>query len=92
MVKMIDNNVKKMVGETFLEIADAIKTGRFQEKVKVGLTILGSEHGVDNLVKGAELAAKDSSDFEIVLIGPKVGDRSRRDGRRNVQEDGRASG
>lgn len=72
MVKMIDNNVKKMVGETFLEIADAIKTGRFQEKVKVGLTILGSEHGVDNLVKGAELAAKDSSDFEIVLIGPKV--------------------
>ncbi len=69
---MIDNNVKKMVGETFLEIADAIKTGRFQEKVKVGLTILGSEHGVDNLVKGAELAAKDGSDFDIVLIGPKV--------------------
>lgn len=69
---MIDNNVKKMVGETFLEIADAIKTGQFQKKIRVGLTILGSEHGVENLVEGAELAAKDSKDFEIVLIGSKV--------------------
>lgn len=61
-----------MVGETFLEVADAIKTGQFQKKIKVGLTILGSEHGVENLVEGAELAAKDSKDFDIVLIGPKV--------------------
>lgn len=68
---MIDNNVKRMVGEAFMEIADAIKTGQYQKKVRVGLTILGSEHGVGNLVEGAELAAKDSKDFEIVLIGPK---------------------
>lgn len=69
---MIDNSVKKMVGETFLEIADAMKTGQFQKKAKVGLTILGSEHGVANLVEGAELAAKDCKDYEIVLIGSKV--------------------
>jgi hypothetical protein len=69
---MVDNNIKKMVGETFLEIGEAIQTGRFQSKVKVGLTILGSEHGTDNLVKGAELAASGGSDFDIVLIGPKV--------------------
>lgn len=69
---MIDNRVKKMVGETFMEIADAIKTGQFQKKIKVGLTILGSEHGVANMVAGAELAAKDSKDFEIVLIGSKA--------------------
>ena len=72
MIKMIKYNVKKMVGETFLEIADAIETGHFQKKIRIGLTTLGSEHGIKNLVDGAELAAKDSKDFEIVLIGPKA--------------------
>lgn len=64
--------MKKMLGNMFMEVADAIETGQFGKKVKVGITTLGSEHGTDNLVKGAELAAKSSSDFDIVLIGPKV--------------------
>jgi len=67
-----DNNVKKVIGEVFNEIADAMKTGNFGSRVKVGLTTLGSEHGTAELVKGAEMAAKKYSDFEIVLIGPKV--------------------
>ncbi len=61
-----------MIGKAFMDIADAIQTGQFGNRVKVGLTILGSEHGVENLVKGAELAAKDGDNFDIVLIGPKV--------------------
>lgn len=69
---MADNNVKSIIGEVFNEIADAMKTGNFGSKVKVGLTTLGSEHGTAELVKGAEMAAKKYSDFEIVLIGPKV--------------------
>ena len=70
---MIENkSVKQMIGKTFMEIADAIQTGQFGSRVKVGLTTLGSEHGMDNLLKGAELAAKSASDFDIVLIGPKV--------------------
>jgi len=40
-------------------------------RVKVGITILGSEHGVENVVKGAELAAKNGN-FDVVLIGPKT--------------------
>lgn len=63
--------VKKILGNAFLEIASAIETGQFGSRTKVGLTTLGSEHGTDNLVKGAELAARDGS-FDIVLIGPKV--------------------
>ncbi len=63
--------VKKILGSAFLEIATAIETGQFGSRIKVGITTLGSEHGTDNLVKGAELAAKDGS-FDIVLIGPKV--------------------
>ncbi|MGL5346535.1 MAG: glycine/sarcosine/betaine reductase complex component C subunit alpha [Peptostreptococcaceae bacterium] len=61
---------KKIIAETFLEIADAIQSGEFGKKIKIGLTTLGSEHGVENLVKGAHLAK--SSLFDIVLIGPKV--------------------
>jgi hypothetical protein len=67
---MSDNNVKTIIGEVFNEIADAMKTGNFGSRVKVGLTTLGSEHGTAELVKGAEMAAKKYSDFEIVLIGP----------------------
>lgn len=69
---MSENQVKSMIGEVFNEIADAIMTGEFGKKVKVGLTTLGSEHGTHELVRGAEMAAKKYNDFEIVLIGPKV--------------------
>ncbi len=64
--------IKKMIGDSLLEVAAAIETGQFQSKIKIGVTTLGSEHGVDNLVKGAELAAKNNPDIQVVLIGPKV--------------------
>lgn len=69
---MSDNNVKKMVGKVFNDIADAVETGQFGEKIRVGLTAFGSEHGVDNLVKGAEMAQEKDKSIEVVLIGPKV--------------------
>ena len=69
---MAENNVKKMIGKVFNDIADAMETGQFGEKVRVGITTLGSEHGVENLVKGAELAQKRDPSIEVVLIGPKV--------------------
>lgn len=69
---MSENNaIKKILGNAFADIADAIETGKFGSRVKVALTTLGSEHGTENLVKGAELAAR-KADFDIVLIGPKV--------------------
>lgn len=61
---------KKIIGQTLLEVANAIESGEFGKKIKIGLTTLGSEHGVDNLVNGANLAK--SNLFDIVLIGPKV--------------------
>ena len=66
------NAIRQTIGQTFIDIANAIETGRFGEKVKVGITILGSEHGVDNLVKGAEFADRSGDNFDIVLIGPRV--------------------
>lgn len=61
---------KKIIAETFLDVANAIESGEFGKKIRVGLTTLGSEHGSENLVKGAHLAK--SNLFDIVLIGPKV--------------------
>lgn len=69
---MADNKVSNIIGEVFNEIADAMKTGNFGSKVKVGITTLGSELGTLEIVKGAEMAAKKYSDFEIILIGPKL--------------------
>lgn len=60
---------KKVIADVFLEVANAIESGEFGKKFKIGLTTLGSEHGVKNLVDGAELA--NSGLFDIVLIGPK---------------------
>jgi glycosyltransferase involved in cell wall biosynthesis len=70
--KMAENNVKNMIGKVFNDIADAMETGQFGEKVRVGITTLGSEHGIDNLVKGAEIAQERDPSIEVVLIGPKV--------------------
>ncbi len=70
---MVENKaIKEMVGKVFNDIADAITTGQFVPKIRIGITTLGSEKGIDNLVQGAELAAKRASGFEVVLIGPKV--------------------
>ncbi len=68
---MAENNVKKMIGKVFNDIADAIETGQFGQKVRVGITTLGSEHGVENVIEGAELAQKRDPSIEVVLIGPK---------------------
>ncbi len=69
---MADNDIKKIIGKVFNDVADAIETGQFGEKIKVGITTLGSEHGIENLVKGAELAQTRNQSIEVVLIGPKV--------------------
>lgn len=66
------DNTKKLISDVLNEIADSIEKGDFSKKVSIGLTTLGSELGLEEIVKGAELAAKRYSDFEVVLIGPKV--------------------
>jgi hypothetical protein len=72
MVMSENTSVKRLIGKTFLDISHALESGRFGPRVKVGVTTLGSEHGVDNLVKGAELASRKAADFDVVLIGPNL--------------------
>lgn len=66
--KMISSTIAKV----FEEIADALETGSYGKRVRVGLTILGSEHGPGELVAGAELAMRQSDELEVVLIGQGV--------------------
>lgn len=66
------DNIKKMIGKVFNDIADALETGQFGEKIRVGVTVAGSELGIDNVVKGAEMAQARDKSIEVVLIGPKV--------------------
>jgi glycine reductase len=69
---MATNDVKQLLGEVMSDIAEMIETGRSSRRARVGITTNGSEHGVAELVRGAELAAKANPDIEVVLIGPKV--------------------
>ena len=66
------NPSQKKVADVFNQLADAIETGDFGTKAKIGLTILDSEHGPEELVKGAELAKEKYDSLEIVLIGEGV--------------------
>ena len=64
---------KQLIAKVFTELADALETGRMAgPRIRVGVTTLGSEHGVEEVVRGAELAAKADSSIEVVLVGPKV--------------------
>ncbi|PID28282.1 MAG: glycine reductase [Candidatus Cloacimonadota bacterium] len=65
----MSRNLNKKIAEIFTNIADAIESGSFAERKRIGLTILGSEHPISELVRGAELASEKYSDLEIVLIG-----------------------
>lgn len=57
----------KIISDVIFELADAIESGNFSKRIKIGLTTLGSEHGSQNLIDGAKLIDKDL--FEVVLIG-----------------------
>ncbi|MDU1411249.1 MAG: glycine/sarcosine/betaine reductase complex component C subunit alpha [Clostridium sp.] len=69
---MSQDATKAMIAEVFNDIAAGMRSGQFGKKVRIGLTILGSEHGVEEMVKAATLAKNKYGDFDIVLIGSKV--------------------
>ena len=62
--------MKKLVGEVLSDIIETAKTGG--KKIRVGLMASGSEHGAEEIAKGARLALQNSKGVIPVLIGPKV--------------------
>lgn len=61
----------QMIAEVFNEISEGIKCGSFGKRIRIGLTILGSEHGTHEMIKAAEMANIKYPDFQVVLIGSK---------------------
>lgn len=69
---MDKNPISTAIAEVFEEMAQALETGTFGKRVRVGITILGSEHGPKELVCGAELGQKQNPDIQVVIIGSGV--------------------
>ncbi len=69
---MANNRIHQQVASVFYELADALETGQYGQKTTVCLTSLGSEHGPEEVVKGAELAVSANPNIDVKLVGPKV--------------------
>ncbi|WP_064609105.1 glycine/sarcosine/betaine reductase complex component C subunit alpha [Photobacterium sp. J15] len=63
------SNINRQLSDTFNAMADGLLSGQFGKKLRIGLTLAGSEHGPEELLRGAQLAARQYSDIEPVLIG-----------------------
>lgn len=63
-------DVKQLIAEVLNETADLLTTGKWPGKIKVGVTLLGSEHGPQEVLRGAEAAQLQLPDVEVVVIGP----------------------
>lgn len=64
----MSKSVKNTIGEVFSEIADGIKSGNFGSKIKIGITVNGSEHGKDNILNAISIAEDKNSNLEVVPI------------------------
>ena len=64
---MANNSVEKIIAQTFMDIANGLETGSFGRRPKMAVTALGSEHGEENVLKAAVMAANRGVD--VTLIG-----------------------
>lgn len=67
----MSNQVTNTLKEVFNEMANALETGNLGPKLKIGLTIDGSEHGLANMHQAVKLAQAHGL-FEVVVIGTEV--------------------
>lgn len=61
------NGIEKIIADTFLGMAEGLETGQFGKKPRIALTGMGSEHGEENAMEAAALAARDG--IEVYYIG-----------------------
>jgi hypothetical protein len=65
----MSGNVKNIIAQTFLDMAQILETGETGRRPKIALTALGSEHGEENAMYGALLAQ--AKGVDVVYIGTK---------------------
>ncbi len=64
----MNKEVKNTVAEIFNEISEGLQNGNFGEKVKIALTVSGSEHGKENVLEAAKLVKEKDNSIELILI------------------------
>ena len=70
---MSEKLVKQTIGKVFDQLADTLISGEYGKKPRVAVTALGSEHGEDEVYKGALAALKYG--IAPTVIGTKADER-----------------
>nr|WP_317282365.1 glycine/sarcosine/betaine reductase complex component C subunit alpha [uncultured Sellimonas sp.] len=60
------SSVEKLIASTFMEMAQGLESGQYGKRPKIALTGMGSEHGEENSMKAAVMAAKQGIDVYYI--------------------------
>lgn len=63
---MSEQQIKKRIADTFIEIADALETGSYGKQPVIGVFASGAEHGLADIKKGIQMAEKKG--FKTILV------------------------
>ncbi|MGD9559055.1 MAG: glycine/sarcosine/betaine reductase complex component C subunit alpha [Oscillospiraceae bacterium] len=69
------NAIERVVANTFLELSEALTTGKMGSRPKIAVSGMSSEHGEDVIMAGAIEAQ--AGDVDVVYIGKKQSDKVR---------------
>jgi hypothetical protein len=64
---------EELVAEVFSEMAQLIRTGATGRKIRIGLSTIGSEVPVEDLIQGSKNAMGQDRDLEVAIIGSYSG-------------------
>ncbi len=59
-------SIEKKIAQSFLKMAEGLETGAFMDRPKIALTGMGSEHGEENAMAAAKMAAKRGVDVYYI--------------------------
>lgn len=59
-------SIEKIIAQSFLKMAEGLETGAFMDRPKIALTGKGSEHGEENAMAAAKMAAKRGVDVYYI--------------------------
>lgn len=66
---MSEGKMKRIIAETFLDMAHMLETGQAGKKMPIAVTAMGSEHGEEAIYQAARAAAKKG--ISVKVIGTK---------------------
>lgn len=59
-------SIEKIIAQSFLKMAEGLETGAFMDRPRIALTGMGSEHGEENAMAAAKMAAKRGVDVYYI--------------------------